>query len=116
MGPIIRRRWLQPAGERRHDLAGVEEVRQEAQALGGARRCGGHRFEVRPRRWDERAGAVRQHEDEVEHPVAAHPAQDRQRLAFERVLRPHDRDRGWETLEVGSLSPCRLSASTTRRS
>ena len=68
-------------------------------------RCGG--IEVRPRSRDERTRTVRQDEDQIELAVTPHPAEQWQRLAFQRVPRSDHSDCGRITLEMGSVMPFR---------
>lgn len=105
--PIIRpdRIGLDDAGKY---PAGVQQIRYRAKRgrCGDFRLCGG--IQVSPGRWDERAGPVGQHQDEVQLAVAPHPAKQRQRLTFQWVPRSNDRDFGRVALEVGSVLPFRL--------
>ena len=61
-------------------------------------------LQVGPRRRDQRAAAVRQHQDQLQPPLAAHPPDQLKRAALQRVPRPHDPDRRREAIEVGSVS------------
>jgi hypothetical protein len=65
-------------------------------------------FEICPCGRDEQGAAVRQHQDQLELPAAAHPADQLKRATLQRVARPHDTDRRREAVEVGSVS-CLLS-------
>jgi hypothetical protein len=104
--PIIRPGWvgLYDAGEH---TAGVQQVRYRPKRC----RCGDFRLrggiQVGPGRWDERPRAVRQNQNEIQRAVASHPAQQRQRLTFQRVAGSDDRDCGRVPLEVGSVLPFR---------
>jgi hypothetical protein len=64
--------------------------------------------QVRPGRRNERAAAVRQHEQQLEPAIPAHPADQLKRAALQRVPGARDPDRRREAIEVGSV-PCLLS-------
>ena len=102
---------MNDAGEH---TAGVQQVRNRAKRCrrGLFRLCGG--IQVSPGRWDERAGPVRQHQDEVQLAVAPHPAKQRQRLTFQCMAGSNNGDLGRIALEVGSVLPFRSICWTPR--
>jgi hypothetical protein len=69
--------------------------------------------EVRPGRRDQRTGAVRQHQDQVQAALPAHPAEHPQRSTTEWVTLSDDRHLRREVLQVGSVSPTRSRRSRT---
>ena len=102
---------MSDAGE---DTAGVQQVRYGAKRCrrGCFTRCGG--VQVGPGGRDERARTVGQDQDQIQLAVAPHPAEQRERLACQRVAGSDHRDLGWIALEVGSVAPFRSTGSITR--
>jgi hypothetical protein len=76
-----------------------------------------HVAEVSPRRRDQRARSIGQHEHEVHCAAPMRPAQHRQRAPFERMALAYDGHLLGEAVEVvaGSMS-CRSSGASTTRS
>jgi hypothetical protein len=68
------------------------------------RRPLGGRLEIGPPGRDQRAAAVRQHQDQAQRATAAHPADQLQRAALQWVTRPHHPHRLRKAVEVGSVS------------
>jgi len=103
------------------ESAGLEQLLQGGEAetgrwgrLSGGRRtdpC--RRCQVRPRRRDARTTAVGEDQQQMQALRALRPTKQLQRLPCERVMRTSDGDRGRKTLEVGSVSWCPSSTSTT---
>jgi hypothetical protein len=96
------------------DPAGLQEIRERAE--GCRRRCfsGWTRRQVGPAGRDQRAGAVREQQEEIQRPVPPHPAEYREGLTLKWVVRSDDGDRGRETLEVGTVTPGRSTDWTIR--
>jgi len=61
------------------------------------------RFQVGPGGRNQALAAVRQHQEQIEPAVAAHPTQHRQLATLERVVRAKNPDRWRKVLEVGSV-------------
>jgi len=95
------------------DTAGLQEIHERPERGRGRRFRGWTRRQVRPAGPDQRAGAVRKQQEEIEGFVPPRPAEYREGLTFKRVVRSDDGDRRRETLEVGSVTPGRSTASTT---
>jgi hypothetical protein len=110
--PIIRPGWVGMNDAGKHP-ASMQQVCYRAKRCwcGNFTLCGG--IQVSPGRWDERAGAVGQNQDEVQLAVAPHPAEQRQCLTFQRVPCSDDRDFSRVALEVGSVLPFRSTRSIT---
>jgi hypothetical protein len=111
--PIIRlsRKGAEQSGD---DAASVHEIGERPER--GRRRCfrGWARRQVGPAGRDQRAGAVREQQEEIEDFMPPHPPEQREGLTLKRVMRSDDGDRGRETLEVGSVTPGRSTGSTRR--
>src|ERR1039458_130273 len=61
-------------------------------------------LQIRPRRRDQQPTAVRQHQDQLQPPPAAHPPDQLERAALQRMPLPNDPDRRREPIEVGLVS------------
>jgi len=79
-----------------------QQIRQRAQRPGRQRR--GVTLQIGPRRRYQQAAAVRQHDEQLELPAAAHPPDQLKRAALQRVPWPHDPHRRREAIEVGLVS------------
>jgi hypothetical protein len=90
----------------------VQHPSHRQQLLGRAQRARGQRpgltLQIAPRRRDPGAAAVRQHQEQIEPPAAAHPPDQLKRADVQRMARPHHPDCRREAIEVGSVS-CLLS-------
>jgi hypothetical protein len=97
----------------------LEHTARGQQVLQRPQRPSGRRvrrsLEIGPRRRDQRAAVVRQHEDQLEPAAAPHPAHQRERAALQWMTRPHDPHLLREAVEVGSVSCLPLIASGTTR-
>jgi hypothetical protein len=69
--------------------------------------------EIGPVGWNQRAGAVRQDQDQTQSTLSVEPTEDFERLPFKRVMWPNDPDES-RHLDVGSVS-CRSSTRWTTR-
>jgi hypothetical protein len=98
--------------ETRDDRPGTKKISQRAQRLRSRRRLSVG-ADVRPRRRDQTLGTIRQDQTQVEPPVAAHPAEHRQRAPLEGMPTPHDRRLSRKVPDVGSVSPARSTTSIT---
>jgi hypothetical protein len=90
----------------RLEQIGERGKRARSRPLGG-------RLEISPPGRNQRAAAVRQHQDQAQRATAAHPADQLKRAALQWVTRPHDPHRLREAVEVGSVSCLPSTASTT---
>jgi hypothetical protein len=97
--------------QRRQHGAGMQQVSDRAQRRW--RGWLGWRLEVGPLGGDQRLGAIRQHQRQLQPALAALPAQHLQRLALKRVVAAGDRDRRREAVKVGSVSWLRSDPSIT---
>jgi hypothetical protein len=61
-------------------------------------------LQIRPRRREQQPTAVRQHQDQLQPPPAAHPPDQLERAALQRMPLPNDPDRRREPIEVGLVS------------
>jgi predicted metal-dependent phosphoesterase TrpH len=90
-----------------------QQILQRAQR---PRHSRAHRaLQISPRRRDQQPAAIRQHQDQLQPPAAAHPPDQLKRAARLRVARPHHPHARRKAIEVGLVS-CLLSIgfSTTR--
>ena len=61
-------------------------------------------LQIGPRRRNEHPAAVRQHQQQLEPAMPAHPPDQLKRAAFQRVPRARNPDRRREPIEMGSVS------------
>ena len=113
----MRRRLRWPAQESVDDRAQVEQITEPAEIVGNVGICPG----ARPFRWslgipispgdrNERAGAVRQDNENETHPASPNAVNYRKRSALKRVMLARNHHRFWEILGMGSLSYFPLTA------
>ena len=95
-GPATAQHTVQHAPHR-------QQILQRAQCP-RCRRPGPTALQIGPRRWNEHPAAVRQHQQELEPAMPAHPADQLKRAALQRVPHARDPDRRREPIERGSVS------------
>ena len=93
----------EPVKQSVHDGADSKQVADRTECLRLLALLG-PRFQVGPGSRDQALAAVRQDQEKVERAVAAHPSQQWQLPALERVVGTEDPDGRRKVLEVGSVS------------
>jgi hypothetical protein len=106
----LRREGAQQPGD---DTAGRQESGERPERGRGRRLRGWTRRQVSPAGRDQRAGAIREQQEEIKRPAPPRPPTYRTGLTFKRMVRSNAGDRGRETLEVGRVTPGRSIGSTT---
>src|SRR5918994_7733232 len=95
-----------------------EGARLEQVSHGAEERCSGRWLacrhglpprEIGPVSWNQRAGAVRQDQDQTQPTLPVEAAEDFERLRFKRMMWPNDPDES-RHLDVGSVSCLPLTA------
>ncbi len=98
------------------DPAGLQEIGERPERARGRCFRGWARCQVGPAGRDQRAGAVREQQEEIQRPVPPHPPEHPEGLTLKWVVRSDDGDRRRESLEVGSVTPGRSVRFSTESS
>src|SRR5215468_5212110 len=103
---LMRRRLRGPAEEGVDERAQAKQIIEPAEIVGNVGSWGGARLHIpiRPGGRNERAGAVRQCNENETYPAPPDAVDYRKRAALKWVTLARNHHRFWEILEVGSLS------------
>jgi hypothetical protein len=110
------RSYWQPSGAAHESIGEVAESQEVPERADQLRRfeCAGGFLKIRPVSWNPRLTAVGQEEHELQAGAHAHLSENRQRLAFEGMMRTGDSDAFGEVLMMGSVSYAPSTRLTTK--